>query len=232
VSADYSQIELRVLAHMSGDRVLSEAFMNDEDVHQRTAAEVFGVSPQEVTPAMRSRAKAINFGIIYGMSEFGLAKDLGISRGEAGSYIDKYFTRYAGVRDWIERTIQDARANGYVTTLLKRRRYLPDLHSKNPALRRFAERTAMNTPIQGSAADIIKIAMVRIHERLREDFPSCKMILQVHDELVIEGPAQYEESIKSLLKREMEHAYPMSVPLKVQVGSGGNWDQAKGSGGG
>lgn len=223
LTADYSQIELRVLAHVAEDEVLIEAFKNGQDIHSRTAAEVFGVPMDKVTKEMRRHAKAINFGIIYGLSDFGLAKDLGISRKEAKSYIDNYFKRYAGVKRWIDTTIEEAREKGYVTTLSGRRRYLNDILSKNYNLRSFAERTAMNTPIQGSAADIIKIAMVNIFEKLERNRFSARMILQVHDELVFEAPPREASRLITLVRTEMEQAYQLKVPLKVDMQVGFNW---------
>ncbi|NLT96444.1 MAG: DNA polymerase I [Clostridia bacterium] len=223
LTADYSQIELRILAHIAQDEVLIEAFGNGQDIHSRTASEIFNVPMEQVTKEMRRHAKAINFGIIYGLSDFGLAKDLGISRKEAKSYIDNYFKKYAGVKRWIEHIIQEAREKGYVTTLLGRRRYLNDINSKNYNLRSFAERTAMNTPIQGSAADIIKIAMVNIFEKMERNGFSARMILQVHDELVFEAPPREASRLISLVRTEMEQAYPLIVPLKVDMQVGFNW---------
>lgn len=227
LTADYSQIELRILAHISGDPVLINAFRNGEDIHTRTAAEVFDVTPEEVTREMRSRAKAVNFGIVYGLSDFGLSRDIKVSRQEARRYIDSYFARYAGVKDYIERVIREAREKGYVTTLLNRRRYLPDLFSPNRNLRNFGERTAMNTPIQGSAADIIKLAMVNIHRELAEHGLSAKMLLQVHDELIFDTPATEIEELKALVRRCMENALVLDVPLTVDIKIGPNWYDVK-----
>jgi len=226
LSSDYSQIELRILAHMSGDELLTSAFQQGEDIHTRTAAEIFGLSPGEVTPEMRRRAKAVNFGIVYGMSPFGLASDIGISQQEAKEYIDNYFARHKGVREFIEKTLAQAREDGYVTTLLQRRRYLPELASSDSSIRQFGERIAINTPIQGSAADIIKLAMIRIHRRLQTEGLRGRMILQVHDELLFEVPAEEMEFMRSLVIGEMEGAYPLSVPLKVDTGVGKNWREA------
>ena len=223
LTADYSQIELRVLAHVAKDEVLIEAFKNNQDIHSRTASEVFNVPMEQVTKEMRRHAKAINFGIVYGLSDFGLARDLGITRKEAKSYIDNYFNRYEGVKRWIDKIIDEAREKGYVTTLLGRRRYLNDILSKNYNLRSFAERTAMNTPIQGSAADIIKIAMVNIFEKLQSNRFSARMILQVHDELVFEAPPREASRLITLVKTEMEQAYQLEVPLKVDMQVGFNW---------
>lgn len=223
LAADYSQIELRILAHVSQDPILIKAFMHDEDIHTRTAAEVFGVDLADVTREMRSQAKAVNFGIIYGISDYGLSRDLKISRGEARAYIDRYFARYAGVKNYVERVITQARQDGFVTTLLNRRRYLPDINSRNFNLRSFAERTAMNTPIQGSAADQIKLAMVNIERRLSQEHYDSRMILQVHDELIFEVPADELEQMTALVRSEMEHALELLVPLKVDVKVGTNW---------
>lgn len=223
LTADYSQIELRILAHIAQDKVLIEAFKEGQDIHARTASEVFGVPMDKVTKNMRRHAKAVNFGIVYGLSDFGLARDLGITRKEAKIYIDNYFKRYSGVKRWIEKIIAEAREQGFVTTLLGRRRYLNDILSKNYNLRSFAERTAMNTPIQGSAADIIKIAMVRIHEKIDKNKFAARMILQVHDELVFEVPPQEISRLIPLVRETMETAYSLDVPLKVDMQVGFNW---------
>lgn len=226
LSSDYSQIELRILAHMSGDELLTSAFQQGEDIHTRTAAEIFGLSPAEVTPEMRRRAKAVNFGIVYGMSPFGLASDIGISQQEAKEYIDNYFARHKGVREFIEKTLAQAKEDGYVTTLLQRRRYLPELASGDNGIRQFGERIAINTPIQGSAADIIKLAMIRIHRRLQTEGLRGRMILQVHDELLFEVPAEELETTRDLVIAEMEGVIPLSVPLKVDTGTGKTWREA------
>jgi DNA polymerase-1 len=225
VVADYSQIELRLLAHMSLDEVLVEAFRNGEDIHTRTAAEVFGASPMFVTPEMRRAAKAVNFGIVYGQTSFGLAAALGIPRHEADRYIRSYFLRYAGVKKFIEDTIAHVRETGYAETLYGRRRPIPDMSSKNPNVRGFAERTAVNTPLQGTAADLIKVAMIRIHEQMRG--MEAKMILQVHDELVFEAPEPEVETLRAMVKRVMEGVRELAVPLVVEVGEGLNWRDAK-----
>ncbi len=227
LAADYSQIELRVLAHMAGDPNLVEAFRQGQDIHTRTAAEVFGVAITEVTADMRGRAKAVNFGIVYGISDFGLARDINVSRQEARQYIENYFARYAGVKAYIERTIQQARERGYVTTLLNRRRYLPDLFSSNRSVRMFGERTAINTPIQGSAADIIKLAMVRIHRELKERGLATRMILQVHDELIFDVPVEELPEVSELVRRHMENALVLDVPLVVEMKLGPNWYEVK-----
>jgi len=223
VSADYSQIELRVLAHLSADPTLREAFRRDEDIHARTAAELFGGDAAAVDPERRRRAKTVNFGILYGMSDHGLATQLGIPHAEARAIIDRYFARYGAVKGYLDRVVAEARTTGYVSTLLKRRRYLPDLGSPQPALRGFAERTAINTPIQGSAADIIKLAMLRVARRLERERLRTRLILQVHDELVAETPADEVDRAKALLREEMEGAFALEVPLKVDVSSGPNW---------
>ncbi len=225
VVADYSQIELRLLAHMSRDPVLVEAFRNGEDIHTRTAAEVMGVPPLLVTPEARRAAKAVNFGIVYGISPFGLAAQLGISRGEAERYIHSYFERYAGVRSFIDDTIAEVRRTGITKTLLGRERPIPDMNSRNPNARGFAERTAVNSPLQGTAADIIKIAMIHIDRELMKF--QARMLLQVHDELVLEAPPNELTAVKALVKREMENAWQGDVPLLAEVGSGKNWRDAK-----
>jgi DNA polymerase I len=223
--ADYSQIELRLLAHMSGDPVLIEAFRQGEDIHTRTAAEVMGVPPMLVTREARNNAKAVNFGIVYGISAFGLAANLGISRKEAETYIKAYFERYAGVKRFIDETIARTRETGVARTLFGRERPIPDINSRNPNARGFAERTAVNSPLQGTAADLIKVAMVRIDKALEGS--RSKLLLQVHDELVLESPPGEVDTVKQLVKREMEQAYELSVPLLVEVGVGENWRDAK-----
>jgi len=225
IVADYSQIELRLLAHMSHDPVLMEAFRNGEDIHTRTAAEVMGVPPLLVTPEARRAAKAVNFGIVYGISPFGLAAQLGISRGEAERYIHSYFERYAGVRRFLDDTIAEVRRTGVTRTLLGRERPIPDMNSRNSTARGFAERTAVNSPLQGTAADIIKLAMIRIDRELSKY--RARMLLQVHDELVLEAPPEEVSEVMALVKREMENAWPLDVPLLVEAGSGLNWRDAK-----
>ncbi|MDQ2898855.1 MAG: DNA polymerase I [Acidobacteriota bacterium] len=223
--ADYSQIELRLLAHMSRDRVLVEAFRNGEDIHTRTAAEVMGVPPMMVSRQERNNAKAVNFGIVYGISPFGLAAQLGISRKEAELYIRNYFERYAGVRTFIDATIEEVRRTGVAKTLFGRERPIPDMNSRNPNARGFAERTAVNSPLQGTAADIIKLAMIRIDREL-EKF-EARMLLQVHDELVLEAPAGEADEVARIVKREMEQVHALEVPLVADVGIGPNWRDAK-----
>ena len=223
LSADYSQIELRLLAHVSRDPSLIEAFRTGEDIHRRTAAEVFGVSLEQVTDDMRSRAKAVNFGIVYGISDFGLSQQLGISRNEAREYITSYFLRYPGVRAWVDEILTQARAQGYVTTLLGRRRQLPGIISRNPQERGFAERTAINTPLQGSAADIIKLAMVRLHGELAQRGLASRLILQVHDELILEVPGEELPVVAGLVRTAMEEVLPLEVPLQVDLKAGPSW---------
>jgi len=211
---------------MSGDPALIRTFLEDEDVHARTASEIFGLSPDEITPEMRRKAKAVNFGIIYGISAFGLAQDIGVSNAEAKRYIDSYFARYPKVREFIDRTIEDTKARGYVTTLLGRRRFIPELASSTAAVRNFGERTAVNTPIQGTAADLIKLAMIHIQARIKREELRSRMILQVHDELVFEVPDREIETMKTLVREEMEGVLTLSVPIKVDMGVGKNWDEA------
>jgi len=226
LSADYSQIELRLLAHLSGDENLIEAFTKGEDVHARTASEVWEVSPDEVTADMRREAKVINFGIIYGMSSFGLSKELEISPKQAQEYIDSYFLQYRQVRQYLDRVLEDARENEYVSTLMNRRRYLPEINAKNGAVRKFAERTATNAPIQGTAADLIKIAMINIDKELDAKNLKSKMIMQVHDELVFEVPDDEIEILSALVKNGMESVVNLKVLLKVEMSWGKNWKEA------
>lgn len=227
MSADYSQIELRVLAHMSGDESFIDAFLKNQDIHARTAAEVFGVTMEDVTPELRRRAKAVNFGIVYGISDYGLARDLGVSRNEAAVYIEGYFARYPKVKTFMENAVAQARKDGYVETMLGRRRYLTDINSRNFNQRSFAERTAMNTPIQGSAADIIKKAMLLVFEALQEKQLRSRLLLQVHDELVLEVVEEERLAVAALVKEKMEQAVCLQVPLLVDVHYGVNWAQAK-----
>ncbi|HEX5230522.1 MAG TPA: DNA polymerase I [Bryobacteraceae bacterium] len=227
LTADYSQIELRLLAHMSHDPVLLDAFRRGEDIHTRTAAEVFRVPPLMVTPDMRRSAKAVNFGIVYGQTPFGLATSLGIDRKEAELYIQTYFELHAGVKKFIQMTIAEVRESGFAPTLFGRKRPIPDMHSRNPNARSFAERTAVNTPLQGTAADLIKLAMIRIDEILRREKLETRMLLQVHDELVFEAPPGEVERIAKMVKREMEGVHKLDVPLIVDVGVGENWRDAK-----
>jgi DNA polymerase-1 len=223
ISADYSQIELRVLAHVTADATLISAFRNREDVHVRTAAEVFHVDPALVSAEQRRAAKVINFGILYGMGPSRLSKELGINFEEAQTYIESYFARYPGVQKYVESTLEAARKTGFVTTLLGRRRFIPDLTSTEGGVRQFAERTAVNTPIQGTAADLIKAAMVAIDRRLTAAGSGAGMILQVHDELILEAPEAEVSTVAALVREEMEGAARLSVPLEVAVGVGSSW---------
>jgi len=223
VSADYSQIELRLLAHLSKDETLIKAFQNGEDIHARTASEIFEVPIERVTPSMRREAKVINFGIIYGMSAYGLSQQLGIEPKIAQDYIDGYFKKYTGVQAYIENSLKGARQKGYVTTLLHRRRYLPDIDSPTVVVRQATERMAVNTPLQGTAADIIKVAMIRIQNGIEESGLSTKMIMQVHDELVFEVPEEELQEAIPMIQNEMETVMDLSVPLKISIDSGRNW---------
>lgn len=223
VSADYSQIELRLLAHLSQDEILIKAFQQDEDIHARTASEIFRVPIEQVTPPMRREAKVINFGIIYGMSAYGLSQQLGIEPKVAQAYIDEYFKKYSGVQTYIENSLEEARQKGYVTTLFRRRRYLPDIHSPTVSIRQAAERMAINTPLQGTAADIIKVSMIHIQNRIEELNLSTKMVMQVHDELVFEVPIEELQKAIPMIQTEMETVMDLSVPLKVSIHSGKNW---------
>lgn len=228
LSSDYSQIELRVLAHISGDKHLIEAFRHGADIHTSTAMRVFGIEkPEDVTPNDRRNAKAVNFGVVYGISDFGLANNLGISRKEAKSYIDTYFERYPGIKNYMENVVREARDKGYVETLFHRRREIPDINSRNFNVRGFAERTAINSPIQGSAADILKIAMIRLDQALTDGNFKTRMLLQVHDEIVLEVPANELTAIKTLVKEIMESAIELSVPLKADESAGKTWYEAK-----
>ncbi len=226
LDADYSQIELRIMAHLSGDRTLRDSFTAGEDVHTRTAALVFKVPQAEVTPEQRRRAKEVNFGIMYGMGAYGLASRLGLSNEEAEQFIQAYFASYPGVQEYMLRTVREARQNGYVTTLLGRRRMIPEIASDNRRVREFAERTAINTPIQGSAADLIKVAMIRIQKRLEEEKSAARMIMQVHDELVFEVPRADAEALREMVRIEMEGAIRLDVPIRVETGVAGNWLEA------
>lgn len=227
IDADYSQIELRVMAAMSGDQAMIDAFCQDKDIHTITAAQINHIPEEMVTSSMRSNAKAVNFGIIYGISEFGLARDTGISRYEAKRYIESYFDRYQGIKAFLEDMVAVAKELGYASTLMGRRRYLPELTSAKYLTRAFGERVAMNMPIQGTAADIIKVAMIKVYNRLKEEGYQARLILQVHDELLIDCPKEEAERVKNLLKESMESAFPMEVPLKVSVAAGETWYDAK-----
>ncbi|MBQ9997539.1 MAG: DNA polymerase I [Clostridia bacterium] len=227
VDADYSQIELRVLAHIAGDAVMTDAFVNDLDIHTATATQIFNVDKESVTSEMRSRAKTVNFGIVYGMGEFTLAKDLKIPIFEAKNYIANYFKQFSGVKQYMDEIVEKAKNDGYVTTLLNRRRYLPELSADNFMTRSFGERVAMNTPIQGSAADIIKLAMVKVYNELEKAGLKSKLVLQIHDELIIETYKEEIEKVKEILKTQMECAYKLNVPLKVDMNVGETWYDAK-----
>ncbi|NLW55592.1 MAG: DNA polymerase I [Firmicutes bacterium] len=223
LSADYSQIELRIMAHLAGDKKLIAAFHAEEDIHRRTAAEIFNLSPEQVGEELRERAKAVNFGIIYGISGFGLAKGTGVTRKEAEEFINAYFRKYEGVKSYLDDLINQAREDGYVTTIMNRRRYLPDLTARSFQRRSFAERMARNTPIQGSAADLIKLAMVRVYERLQREKIPAVLLIQVHDELLVEVEREALPEAAQILREEMERAYELKVPLRVDVKSGENW---------
>ena len=223
MAADYSQIELRIIAALSGDEQMIDAFRNRHDIHTATASKVFHVPMDEVTRDQRSAAKAVNFGIIYGQSAFGLAQSLNISRTEAKSIIDSYFEQFPALRTYMDKVVHDARDNGYVETIMKRRRYLPDINSANAMVRGYAERNAVNAPIQGSAADIIKLAMIKIYHALKESTLASKMILQVHDELVFDVVNDEVDQMKVLVRECMEKAHEMEVPLDVEVEVGVNW---------
>ena len=227
VDADYSQIELRVLAHISGDRNMLKAFRNDEDIHKQAASKVFDVPMEEVTKEQRTAAKAVNFGIVYGISDFGLAGQLGISRKHAKSYIDQYLERYSGIRKFMDDIVEEAKEKGYVETLFHRRRYISELNSNNYMIRQFGARAAMNTPIQGTAADIMKIAMINVYNRLKKEKLEAKIVLQIHDELIIECKIEEKEEVKRILQEEMESATELRVPLKVDISEAENWYEAK-----
>lgn len=226
LSSDYSQIELRIFAHLSGDRELMDVFENDGDIHTRTASGLFGVAPEAVTDEMRRSAKTVNFGIMYGISPFGLSKQLGIPADEARFYIDTYFARFSGVRDYIDSLILEAEGKGYVTTLFGRKRAIPELKSSNRNIKQLGERLATNTPVQGSAADIIKVSMLNIGRRLKNEQLKTQMLLQVHDELLFEVPEEEKDVVRELVREEMEQAVSLSVPLKVDIGTGKNWGEA------
>jgi len=227
ISADYSQVELRVVAHVADEPVLKEIFRRGEDVHAATAAEVLGADPETLSPGDRSKAKMINFGIVYGLTGYGLADRLQIPQDEAQEFIDRYLERFPAVRAYIEHTIAFATTEGYVTTLFGRRRQIPELKARQRQVRSLGERLAVNTPIQGSAADIIKVAMVRAHDALRDAGLKTRLILQIHDELLFEAPEDEVEQATAIVVREMERAFPLDPPLAVDVGVGKNWMEAK-----
>jgi DNA polymerase-1 len=228
VDADYSQIELRVLAHLSGDEAMIEAFRSNGDIHTQTAAQVFDLPESFVTPQMRTAAKAVNFGLVYGISAYSLSQDIGVSVADADRYMKAYFHTYSGVARYMDDVVARAKADGYVTTMFGRRRPLPELTAQNRVTRSFGERVARNTPIQGSAADIIKLAMVRVYERLKEEKLASRLILQVHDELIVEAPLEEAERAAAIVTEEMEHAVTLRVPLLASAKTGKNWLEAKG----
>jgi DNA polymerase-1 len=225
-SADYSQIELRIMAHLSGDQHMIEAFREGDDIHAATAAKIYKIGLDEVTSDMRRKAKTANFGIIYGISVFGLAERMNVDRKEAKELIDGYFETYPQIRAYMDKSIEVARENGYISTILGRKRYLPDIHSHNAVVRGYAERNAINAPIQGSAADIIKIAMVNIYQRFKQEGIRSKMIVQVHDELNFSVLPEEKDRVQQIVIEEMEKAYPMQVPLRADCGWGANWLEA------
>ena len=227
LAADYSQIELRLLAHLSADAAFVSAFRAGGDIHRQTASVIFGVEVDAVTAEMRARAKTINFATIYGQGAHALSRQLRIEHAEAKAFIETYFERFAGVRSWLDRSVSEAKELGYVETISGRRRYIPEIHDRNFNTRAFGERLAQNSPIQGSAADLIKVAMIRIHARLRAAAMQSRMLLQVHDELVFEFPADEEEALRSLVDKEMTTAVALDVPLVVDIGTGPNWLEAK-----
>lgn len=227
IDADYSQIELRVLAHLAKDPVMTEAFTNGEDIHAVTASKILNIPINELTKDQRNSAKAINFGIVYGMSEYTLSQDLGISFKDAKNYMNEYFNKYSSVRDYLDFLKKFAHLHGYVKTLMNRVRYIPELSSQQAMVRAFGERAAMNTPVQGSAADIMKCAMVRVYNRLKAENLQAKIILQVHDELIVETPHDEVDKVKAILKTEMENAVKLDVPLIADMESGNSWYDAK-----
>ena len=226
VDADYSQIELRLLAHMSGDSEMIAAFNTGVDIHTVTASQVFGVPQSEVTPQMRRSAKAVNFGIVYGISPFSLSQDIGVTVAQAKEYMEKYFQHYSGVRAYMDGVVARARADGYVTTLFARRRWVPELKSSNFNTRSFGERVALNAPIQGTAADVIKAAMIRVRDRLRAEGLKGRLVLQVHDELIVECPQEEAEAVQRLVKEEMEAVVSLPVPLVADTAAGKSWADA------
>ena len=227
IDADYSQIELRLLAHVAEDQAMIDAFLSGEDIHTMTAARVFNVSPEMVTSELRKKAKAVNFGIMYGIGEYSLSEDLGISRAQAKNYIESYFEKFPQIRAYLDRVQEEAKRDGYVTTLFGRRRYIPELSSSNKNLQHFGQRVAMNSPIQGTAADIIKIAMIRVAERLKEKGLDVKLVMQIHDELILEAHRDCAEEARGILVECMEHAAELSVPLSVEAQLGFTWYDAK-----
>lgn len=227
IDADYSQIELRVLAHIADDKTMQKAFLDGMDIHTATAAQVFGVEPEAVTALQRRHAKAVNFGIVYGISEFSLSEDLGVSRYEAKAYIDNYLSNYHGVRDYMKRVVSDARDKGFTQTMYGRRRYIPELKSTNFNIRQGAERMALNTPIQGTAADLIKMAMISVDNVLAEKYPEAKLILQVHDELIVECPQALADEVADVVSGQMQQVAKLTVPLLAEAKIGKSWFEAK-----
>ena len=227
IDADYSQIELRVLAHMSEDTHMVQAFKEGQDIHKQAASKVFKTPIDEVTKEQRSNAKAVNFGIVYGISDFGLGEQLGISRKQAKKYIDEYLTEYQGIKNFMDNMTEKAKETGYVETLFNRRRYIPELKSNNYMVRQFGNRAAMNTPIQGTAADIMKIAMINVYKELLDKKLKAKIVLQVHDEMMIESPIDEAEKVKEIVKKEMENAISLKVPLIAEVSEAENWYECK-----
>ena len=227
LSCDYSQIELRVLAHMSGDENMINAFKHHSDIHTKTASEVFNVPIDEVTPLMRSRAKAVNFGIVYGISDFSLAQDLNITKKEASEYMSIYFDRYPKIKEYLDKVVKDAKETGYVTTIVNRKRFIPEIKSSNKIVKALGERLAMNAPIQGSAADIIKIAMINVYNRLKEENLQSKLLLQVHDELILNVKEEETAKVEKLVVEEMENVMNLSVPLDVDANFGDTWYNTK-----
>ena len=228
LDADYSQIELRILAAISGDEHMQAAFGAGEDIHRATASRIFGVPFELVTPQLRSRAKAVNFGIVYGIGAFSLAKDVGVSVKEADTFIKNYLSEYSGVKHYMEKTVEDGREKGYVATLYGRRRPLPELTAANRNIRALGERMAMNTPIQGTAADVIKLAMIRVFQRLEAEGLTARLVLQVHDELIVEAPEEEADRAAKILGEEMERAADLAVKLTAEVNRGRTWYEAKG----
>ena len=227
LDADYSQVELRVLAHMSNDETMIEAFNSGADIHTISASQVFKVPVEEVSKQLRSKAKAVNFGIVYGISEFGLAEQIDIKRNEAKQYIEQYLETYHGIKTFMSDVVEDAKRKGYVSTIFGRRRCIPELSSNNYMVRKFGDRVAMNTPIQGTAADIMKIAMIKVYNELKQRGLKSKIVLQIHDELLLEVVLEEKEEVAKLLKESMESAATLKVPLLVEVEEGKNWYQAK-----
>ena len=227
VDADYSQIELRVLAHIADDAVMQQAFIDGTDIHTVTAAQVFHTTVDQVSPLQRRNAKAVNFGIVYGISEFSLAADIGVSRYEAKEYIQNYLNHYRGVQTYMKQVVEDARRTGYTTTMYGRRRDIPELTSSNFNVRQGAERIALNTPIQGTAADLIKLAMIRVDAALSEHYPEAKLLLQVHDELIVECPAQLAPEVAKLVSSQMQQVATLKVPLLAEAKWGESWYDAK-----